>query len=116
MAKAQPAALDPGMTLVEHLTELRKRLIISVMAVAICMLIACRYVSRAASISRSHGSAISAYASRRLRIARLTNAATAACSRWPAGSGPFAIASMTSTSRCETVDSTSTQSSAFEGK
>jgi sec-independent protein translocase protein TatC len=40
MAKAQPAALDPGMTLVEHLTELRKRLIISVMAVAICMLIA----------------------------------------------------------------------------
>jgi sec-independent protein translocase protein TatC len=40
MVKAQPAALDPGMTLVEHLTELRKRLIISVLAVAIGMLIA----------------------------------------------------------------------------
>jgi sec-independent protein translocase protein TatC len=39
MVKAQPA-LDPGMTLVEHLTELRKRLIISVLAVAIGMLVA----------------------------------------------------------------------------
>jgi sec-independent protein translocase protein TatC len=39
MVKAQPA-LDPGMTLVEHLTELRRRLIISVLAVAIGMVIA----------------------------------------------------------------------------
>jgi sec-independent protein translocase protein TatC len=36
---AQPAA-DTGMTLVEHLTELRRRLIISVLAVAIGMLVA----------------------------------------------------------------------------
>jgi sec-independent protein translocase protein TatC len=36
---AQPAP-DPGMTLVEHLTELRRRLIISVLAVAIGMLVA----------------------------------------------------------------------------
>ena len=35
---AQPSPAEPGMTLVEHLTELRKRLIICVIAVAIGML------------------------------------------------------------------------------
>jgi sec-independent protein translocase protein TatC len=38
MSKAQPAAAESGMTLVEHLTELRTRLIICVVAVAIGML------------------------------------------------------------------------------
>jgi sec-independent protein translocase protein TatC len=37
---AQPSQTQPGMTLVEHLTELRTRLIICVVAVAIGMLIA----------------------------------------------------------------------------
>jgi sec-independent protein translocase protein TatC len=37
---AQPSSAETGMTLVEHLTELRKRLIICVLAVAIGMLIA----------------------------------------------------------------------------
>jgi sec-independent protein translocase protein TatC len=37
---AQPSTAESGMTLVEHLTELRKRLIICVIAVAVGMLIA----------------------------------------------------------------------------
>jgi sec-independent protein translocase protein TatC len=37
---AQPSSTEVGMTLVEHLTELRKRLIICVLAVAVGMLIA----------------------------------------------------------------------------
>jgi sec-independent protein translocase protein TatC len=37
---AQPSSAETGMTLVEHLTELRKRLIICVLAVAVGMLIA----------------------------------------------------------------------------
>jgi sec-independent protein translocase protein TatC len=38
MSKAQPAAAESGMTLVEHLAELRTRLIICVVAVAVGML------------------------------------------------------------------------------
>jgi sec-independent protein translocase protein TatC len=40
VAKAQAAQIDQGMTLVEHLTELRKRLIICVLAVAVGMVVA----------------------------------------------------------------------------
>ena len=40
MVKAQAVPVDQGMTLVEHLTELRKRLVICVLAVAVGMLVA----------------------------------------------------------------------------
>ncbi|HZM31632.1 MAG TPA: twin-arginine translocase subunit TatC [Acidimicrobiales bacterium] len=40
MVKAEAVTVDQGMTLVEHLTELRKRLVICVLAVAVGMVVA----------------------------------------------------------------------------
>ena len=40
MVKAEAVTVDQGMTLVEHLTELRKRLVICVLAVAVDMVVA----------------------------------------------------------------------------
>ena len=68
---AQPQSADTGMTLVEHLVELRKRLVICVIAVAIGMVVAAvRATGAGGAPGRSWPVAVQATSSAQLSSSR----------------------------------------------